>query len=127
MWKSHCADHNMMWIGRKALIFHAARPISFKNFFKKDNNKTNIYFKELFEKTFKLIQSRLKDRDVQIIQNNYTHIRFDTYESELIQVFINIINNSIDAFENISEDKYIFIDVKEFDNKIVININDIVG
>ncbi|NCB12500.1 MAG: HAMP domain-containing histidine kinase, partial [Erysipelotrichia bacterium] len=49
------------------------------------------------------------------------------YESELIQVFINIINNSIDAFENISEDKYIFIDVKEFDNKIVIKIKDNAG
>ena len=99
----------------------------FKNFFKKDNNKTNIYFKELFEKTFKLIQSRLKNRDIHIIQNNYTQIRFDTYESELIQVFINIINNSIDAFENVSEDKYIFIDVKEFDNKIVIKIKDNAG
>ncbi|MEZ4692722.1 MAG: PAS domain-containing sensor histidine kinase [Aliarcobacter sp.] len=96
----------------------------FKNFFKKDNNKTNIYFKELFEKIFKLTQSRLKSKDIKIIQNNYAEIKFDTYESALIQVFINIINNSIDAFENIDEDKYIFIDVEEFNNKIVIKIKD---
>ncbi|RXI31216.1 hypothetical protein CP986_11565, partial [Arcobacter aquimarinus] len=60
----------------------------FKNFFKKDNNKTNIYFKELFEKIFKLTQSRLKSKDIKIIQNNYAEIKFDTYESALIQVFI---------------------------------------
>ncbi|RXI31381.1 histidine kinase, partial [Arcobacter aquimarinus] len=65
-----------------------------------------------------------KSKDIKIIQNNYAEIKFDTYESALIQVFINIINNSIDAFENIDEDKYIFIDVEEFNNKIVIKIKD---
>jgi PAS domain S-box-containing protein len=99
----------------------------FRNFFKKDNIKTKINFKELFQKTLKLINSRLKNKDIEIIQNNYSEIIFDTYESELIQVFINIINNSIDAFENIKTNKYIFIDTKEFEDKIVIEIKDNAG
>ena len=41
----------------------------------------------------------------------------------MIQVFMNIINNSIDAFENKYYDKFIFFETEKFENKIVIKIN----
>ena len=60
------------------------------------------------------------------IKNNI-NIEFETYEREMIQVFMNIINNSIDAFENKYYDKFIFFETKKFENKIVIKIKDNAG
>jgi PAS domain S-box-containing protein len=98
----------------------------FKNFFKKSNIKTPVTTNDLLSKTLKLILSRLKARNIEIIQNN-ENVEFDTYESEMIQVFINIINNAIDAFEKIKTKKYIFIEVKKINNYLIIKIKDNAG
>ena len=45
----------------------------------------------------KTYRFKLKIRDIKIVQNDQ-EIEFDSYESEIIQVLINLINNSIDAF-----------------------------
>jgi PAS domain S-box-containing protein len=98
----------------------------FKNFFKKSEEKIEINSSELFEKTLNLVYSRLKTRDIEIIiQDN--EIDFETYENEIIQVLINIINNSIDAFENIKTKKFIFIDINKNENKIILQIKDNAG
>jgi len=98
----------------------------FKNFFKKDNPKSSINTKTLIDKTIKLIDSRLKIRDIEIVQNDQ-EIEFDSYESEIIQVLINLINNSIDAFENINTNKYIFIDIKKVEDNLIIELKDNAG
>ncbi len=98
----------------------------FKNFFKKSNIRNNVNMKDLFKKTFKLILPKLKNRDIEIIEN-HEDLSFDTYENELIQVFINIINNAMDALENIDSKKYIFIKTNKIDNNFIIQIKDNAG
>lgn len=98
----------------------------FKNFFKKSNLKNTTNTNNLFSITLKLVFPRLKNRDIEIVQNTES-VEIDVYESEIIQVFINIINNSIDAFENINTKKYIFIDTKKIDNNLIIEIKDNAG
>jgi signal transduction histidine kinase len=98
----------------------------FKNFFKKSNIKNNVNCETMFKKTFKLILSRLQNKNI-IIVENYEDIDFQTYESELIQVFMNIINNSIDALEEIETEKYIFIKTEKIDNNLFIHIKDNAG
>ena len=98
----------------------------FRDFFKKSKTKNLVNLNNLLEKTLKLILSRLKNKDINIIKNNI-NIEFETYEREMIQVFMNIINNSIDAFENKYYDKFIFFETKKFENKIVIKIKDNAG
>ena len=99
----------------------------FKNFFRKDNIKTKVNTKVLLNKTLKLTDSRLKAKNILIIEE-IELIEFLSYESEVIQVLINLINNSIDAFEDqIIKDKYIFIEVKVIDENIEIILKDNAG
>ncbi|MDD2291608.1 MAG: PAS domain-containing sensor histidine kinase [Aliarcobacter sp.] len=98
----------------------------FRDFFKKSKIKTFVNLDNLLEKTLKLILTRLKNKEITIIKNSLD-IEFETYEREMIQVFMNIISNSIDAFENKNYDKFIFFETEEFENKIVIKIKDNAG
>ena len=101
----------------------------FRNYFKKSNYTSTIFTNNLFEKTLKLISPRLKDRNVKIVLNN-ENIEIATYENEVVQVYINIINNAIDAFEDFKDldyDKYIFIETKKIDNNVEIEIKDNAG
>ena len=77
----------------------------------------------------KLIAPRLKDKNIEIIMNN-ENIEIETYENELVQIYINIINNAIDAFEDFKEvdySKYIFIEIKKIDASLEIKIKDNAG
>ena len=98
----------------------------FRNFFKKGNTTSTTDFDKLFTKTLKLIESRLNNKNINIIQN-YRSFSFETFESELIQVFINILNNSIDAFEDVKSEKYIFINALKNEEQIEIEIKDNAG
>jgi PAS domain S-box-containing protein len=98
----------------------------FRDFFKKSKIKSLINLDDLLEKTLKLILIRLKNKEITIVKNSFD-IEFESYEREMIQVFMNIINNSIDAFENKNYDKFIFFETEKFENKIVIKIKDNAG
>ncbi len=98
----------------------------FRNFFKKSKVKNFVNLNNLFEKTLKLILARLKNKEINII-NNSNDIEFETYESEMIQVIMNLINNSIDAFENKNHDKFIFLETQKTEYNILIKIKDNAG
>jgi PAS domain S-box-containing protein len=101
----------------------------FRNFFKKSNYMNTIFTNDLFDKTLKLISPRLKNKNIEIIMNN-ENIEIETYENELVQIYINIINNAIDAFEDFKEvdyTKYIFIEIKKRDANLEIKIKDNAG
>ena len=98
----------------------------FRNFFKKSKVKNFVNLNNLFEKTLKLILARLKNKEINII-NKSTDIKFETYEREMIQVIMNIINNAIDAFENKDYNKFIFIETQKTENQIMIKIKDNAG
>ena len=98
----------------------------FRDFFKKSKTKNFVNLDNLLEKTLKLILTRLKNKEITIVKNNL-NIEFETYEREMIQVFMNIINNSIDALENKNYDKFIFFESQKFEDKIIIKIKDNAG
>ena len=101
----------------------------FRNYFKKSNYMNTIFTNNLLDKTLKLIAPRLKNKNIKIIMNN-ENIEIETYENELVQIYINIINNAIDAFEDFKEvdyTKYIFIEIKKIDASLEIKIKDNAG
>ena len=101
----------------------------FRYFFKPQKEKENFYLEKCCNKTVDLLNPNFLNKDIKIIYK-IENIRVHGYETELIQVLINILNNSKDALEFLKdEDKFIFIDIfkdKER-NKAIIEINDNAG
>ncbi|MDD2888516.1 MAG: ABC transporter substrate-binding protein [Aliarcobacter sp.] len=98
----------------------------FRYFFKPEKEKQDFYLEQCCKKTIDLIHSNFLSKDIQII-NNIENIKIFGYETELIQVLINILNNSKDALELISDEKLILIDVTKENNKAIIKIRDNAG
>lgn len=76
-------------------------------------------------KTRKLLISVTKKSDVKIVEN-LEDVHLYGFSNELVQVLINLINNSYEAFLGLDDlkDKYIFINVYKKDKKIYIKIKD---
>lgn len=99
----------------------------FRYFFSPNKNKTILYSNELFQKILKLLDHEYKSKDIQIVKN-IDDIKISTYENELIQVMINILNNAKDELLKIDDDnRYIFIDLYEENEKMIIKIRDNAG
>lgn len=84
----------------------------FKNFIKTTSNKSKISINETIDKTISIVISSLQNNHIKLILNISDDAILPGYENELIQSFINIINNAKDAVvANVKEDddKFIFI------------------
>lgn len=98
----------------------------FSNFFKDKKIQNNVELKTILNKALSLLSSRLYDQNIEIIIE-HGDISFETLETELLHVFINIINNAIDAFETVSNKKLLFIKTKKQDDIVTITIKDNAG
>ena len=99
----------------------------FRYFFKPQKDKTKFSLAKNIEKSLSFLETALKENSIKV-EFEYEDIDIIAYETELIQVFINIINNSKDAFiEKKIEDRVIFISIKKFPNRILIEIKDNAG
>ena len=100
----------------------------FRNFYKTDKNKCEFKIVETIEKVINLVDSQFKFHRIEFIQN-IDNIKLNTYENELIQVIINLLNNSRDELikKDLDFEKLIFINVSSTKEKISIEIKDNAG
>jgi len=107
---------------------HLSKTIDdFRNFFKPDKEKMHCQVEELWLRTNDLIKDQYKTKNIQII-TNIEDITIHTLVNELIQVILNIINNSRDELvKKELENKYIFVDIHKNVNKLQIQIKDNAG
>ena len=99
----------------------------FRSFFKVDKEKNSFSLLDAMEKTQYLMSSKFKNRDIYVI-NNCEDIEFLGYKNEMIQAFMNILNNAEDALEECDRDsRFIFVDMKIENDSIFINIKDSAG
>ncbi len=118
-------DESMDSIGNSAK--HLSETINdFRDFFKPDKEKVRFTMQNAIDKTFKLLKSQIKNKDITVIQNIRT-ITIKGFERELLQVLLNIFNNAKDALVEISSERYIFIDIDEKDGMVIISIKDSAG
>ena len=82
----------------------------FRNYIKGNRDKKIFTLKNDVESFLHLIEGSLKKEDIKLIDNIDRKITIDGYPNELVQCFINLYNNSKDAFqEHNIEQRYIII------------------
>ena len=100
----------------------------FRNFYKQNKAKTEFSLFETIDKVINLINSQFKANGIKIIKTGID-VKITTYENELIQVIINLLNNSRDELAKKDSDyiKLIFIDVSKRKKTILLQIKDNAG
>lgn len=101
----------------------------FRNFFTPNKEKTKFLLDDALSTTLDLISAQFTAKDIHIIKN-IENIELDSYENELIQALINILNNAKDELvkKPSDEEKYIFIDIfKNQNDEVNIIIKDNAG
>lgn len=116
-------------VERLSLINDSAQFLSqtiddFRNFFKPKKDQEKFYVEDAIDKSLNILSSKFKNRNIKIVKN-INNIAIMGYESELIQVVMNIFNNARDVLESQNvDDRFIFIDVFTKDQDLVISIKD---
>lgn len=97
----------------------------FREYFLKDTIKKEFKIKETFTKIDKVLNKKFANSNIVCVQN-IEDITLFTYETELIHILINIINNSIEALESKKVyEPIIIIDLKQKDtDSCIITIKD---
>ena len=100
----------------------------FRNFYKTDKNKQEFNLNKTIEKVINLIDPQFKSHGIKIIEN-IEDISITTYENELIQVILNLLNNSRDELIKKDSDfeKLVFIIVSKNGENISIIVKDNAG
>jgi len=99
----------------------------FRDFFKQDKEVNTFNIKGTFSKTLSLISNQFQNNEI-IIIDKIDSVIITGLENELIQVLINILNNSRDELINKeNQSLLIFINVYEKDSFMIIEIKDNAG
>lgn len=102
----------------------------FKNYIKDDKVKENFNIADTIKKSLNIVNSSIHNHHITLILDLEESINIESYQNELVQALVNIFTNSKDAYviNNISDNnRYIFIELSEENNKAVIKIKDCAG
>ncbi len=111
-----------------SIYFMSSTIDDFKNFFN-PHKKTKLFsVKNSIDKAITLLETQLKQKFIQLEFDYKKNIKIESYESELIQVILNIVNNAEDALLEKTVDKpLISILLQASKNKVLIIIRDNAG
>jgi len=100
----------------------------FRSFFHSEEKISNFTLKEAYSHAYKIINMEFKGQHITIIEN-IEDIEVSGIFNEFIQVIINILNNSRDAFieAKIREDRLIFLDTSQDEEFVYFHIKDNAG
>jgi len=97
----------------------------FKNFFEPNRPKDKLLVSDIVKDTMNIIGKSLTNNDIVVINEFKTTKIIQTYSRELMQVFINIINNAKDVLkERKIKDKKIKISIEDKKTIVSIKISD---
>jgi len=99
----------------------------FKNFIKGDRNLEEVSIKTCIDSFISLITPSATGNNIKMILNIDKNILWKVYPNELIQCFINIFNNSKDAYAKDCDNKLFFIEVHENGNTLDLTFKDNAG
>jgi signal transduction histidine kinase/ABC-type nitrate/sulfonate/bicarbonate transport system substrate-binding protein len=113
---------------QKQILYMSKTIDDFQNFFKPHKEKEYFYINDAIHDSCILLKDLFDSHNIKINFNLDKNIKYFGYKNELGQVFLNILNNSKDAFvESNIENKLITISSKKTKTNIIINIQDTAG
>lgn len=98
----------------------------FRDFFRTDKEEAPFYVDIAIKKSLKLLSSSFHNREIQVF-NHAQELEIIGYERDLLQVFLNLLNNAKDALQNISTKRYIFIEAYINKDTYIITVKDNAG
>jgi len=100
----------------------------FKNFFDPNKKLVHTTVSSILKRSYKLINAQFKVSNIKII-DAIDDCSIDTFDVQLLQVFLNVFNNAKDELVKTDIDflRYIFIKTYVFDKEVVIEIKDNAG
>ena len=111
----------------KAAIHLSITIDDFRNFYKNDKEKKPFNLKNAVEKSITLLSSKFKNQEIEI-KIEVEDIEIYGFENELIQVFINILNNAKDELvKQDNQNRLIYIFSKKEKENISISFQDNAG
>lgn len=97
----------------------------FKNFFSPSQKKENIKILSVIEETNSIIGTSLSNSSINLNISCHSDLHVSIHKRELIQVILNLINNSKDAIVTKKiENGHIYIEVSEEDNWVLLKVSD---
>lgn len=97
----------------------------FQTYFRPNKEQETIIVYDLIQKAINFALPRTKDLDIEIVNEKKKDIELHIYVSELIQVILNLINNSIDAFVEIDkQDAKLSLYAVEKEDSVIIYVQD---
>ena len=113
---------------RDSIFFMSSTIDDFKDFFNPHKKAKLFSIKDSIDKAITLLETQLKQKFIQLEFDYKKDIKIESYESELIQVILNIVNNAEDALLEMMTDKpLISISLKASKNKALILLRDNAG
>ncbi|RXJ82006.1 cache domain-containing protein [Arcobacter sp. F2176] len=99
----------------------------FTNFTNPKKETTLFCVKDAIERTYNLAIAQFEKNGIKVFIES-EEIEVYGIENEFMQIILNIINNAKDALiENNNKEKFLFINAKKIDNKLVLTIKDTAG
>lgn len=110
-------------------VLHLSDTIdTFRDFLKPDHKKIDSKIDTIVESSLSIVNKSLRNNDIQVIKNFSQTDTIKVYNSELMQIFINLLNNSKDAFKlNNIKNRVITLDIFQKENNIIVKIEDTAG
>jgi signal transduction histidine kinase len=99
----------------------------FRDFIRGDSKKENIKLSTITDSFLNLVSSSIKKHEINFINKVNQEIKFEALPNELNQCFINLFNNTKDAFKPKAENKIIILDAILNDNEVIISFQDNAG
>jgi PAS domain S-box-containing protein len=100
----------------------------FRNFFKPNKIKDEVLVQDIYMESYRVIDKSLANNDIEVEHTFHSNTKIKIFSRELLQVFINILNNAKEALQEKNiKNKKIIINIKETKTSIIIEISDNAG
>ena len=99
----------------------------FRNLVKSKKLKENFYIKDVINEVIQMVDSALKNHNIELVVKCDENLKTYSYPNELFQVLVNLVNNSKDAYVENKKTGKIIIKCYEKDDFIFIEVIDEAG